>query len=276
MYKKEFDLSNKTALITGAGGLLGFYHAASLLECGCSVVITDILKNSLIQTEKNLNKEYKNCKISSYVMDVTDPDSINNISNLLVSNKQEVDILINNAALDPKVKICLEDNNPTKFENFSKAQWNKEIEVGLTGAFLCSQVFGAKMAQNKKGVILNIASDLSVIAPDQRIYKKKDDFDNNQFFKPVTYSAIKTGLIGLTKYIATYWAKDGIRCNAISPGGVFNYQDEEFIKNVIKLIPLGRMANKDEYKSAVKFMCSDASSYMTGFNMVIDGGRHIW
>ncbi len=276
MTKKEFDLTNNTALITGAGGLLGYYHAAALIECGCSVILTDISDNSLKETAENLKKEYKTCNIFSYKMDVTNPDSIKSISELLVLNKKKVDILINNAALDPKVKINLNDSNPTKFENLSKAQWNKELEVGLTGAFLCSQIFGLKMAQNKKGVILNIASDLSVIAPDQRIYKKKEELENNQFFKPVTYSAIKTGLIGLTKYIATYWSKDGIRCNAISPGGVFNHQDEEFVENVTKLIPLGRMANKDEYKSAVKFMCSDASSYMTGFNMVIDGGRHIW
>ena len=276
MFNKEFDLTKDTALITGAGGLLGYYHAASLIECGASIILTDISEKSLDETEAKLRKEYINCKIASYKMDVTNPDSIKSISELIISNKQQVDILINNAALDPKVKINLNDSNPTKFENLSKTQWNKELEVGLTGAFLCSQIFGAKMAQNKKGVILNIASDLSVIAPDQRIYKKKEELENNQFFKPVTYSAIKTGLIGLTKYIATYWSKDGIRCNAISPGGVFNHQDAEFVENVTKLIPLGRMANKDEYKSAVKFMCSDASSYMTGFNMVIDGGRHIW
>ncbi len=159
---------------------------------------------------------------------------------------------------------------------FQKKQWDKELEVGLTGAFLCSQVFGQEMAKLKKGVILNVASDLSVIAPDQRIYKKNNNSPLEQFYKPATYSAIKTGLVGLTKYIATYWSEEGIRCNAISPGGVFNNQDREFISKVEQLIPMGRMARKEEYRSAIQFLCSDASSYMTGFNMVIDGGRHIW
>ncbi len=276
MINQKFDLTNKNALITGAAGLLGYQHVTALLECGCSVVITDISIDPLRKTEIDLRKKFKNSNINSYKMDVTKYDSIKKVSSELISNGQNIDILINNAALDPKVQVNLDFNNLTKFENISKNQWDKEIEVGLTGAFLCSQVFGFEMAKRKKGVILNVASDLSVIAPDHRIYKKNNDLEGNQFFKPVTYSAIKTGLIGLTKYIATYWAKEGIRCNAISPGGVFNNQDEMFVSKVSSLIPLGRMAEKDEYKSAIQFLCSEASSYMTGFNMVIDGGRHIW
>lgn len=277
MIDQSFDLSESTALITGAAGLLGVQHAAALIESGCSVVLTDLSESSLKETEIKLRTKYTKCNLISHKMNVTELASIKSVSENLISNNINVDILINNAALNPKVNKDLNTNNPTKFENLSKIQWEKEIEVGLTGAFLCSQIFGLEMTKFKKGVILNVASDLSVIAPDQRIYKKNNNNNSDdQFYKPVTYSAIKTGLIGLTKYVATYWAKEGIRCNAISPGGVFDNQDEEFLSKIKNLIPVGRMARKDEYKSAIKFLCSDASSYMTGFNMVVDGGRHIW
>jgi NAD(P)-dependent dehydrogenase (short-subunit alcohol dehydrogenase family) len=156
-------------------------------------------------------------------------------------------------------------------------QWNLEILVGLTGAFLASQIFGTLMAErNSGGVILNIASDLSVISPDQRLYQKEELTADLQPVKPVTYSVIKTGLIGLTRYLSTYWANKNIRCNALSPGGIFNNQDEAFVKKIENLIPLKRMAKKDEYRGAIQFLCSDASSYMTGQNLIIDGGRSVW
>jgi len=142
---------------------------------------------------------------------------------------------------------------------------------------LSSQVFGAEMAKDGKGgVILNIASDLSVISPDQRLYKRTGMLENMQPVKPVTYSVIKAGLAGLTRYLATYWAEQGVRANALSPGGVFNGQGVEFVQRLSALIPLGRMAKRDEYRSAVQFLCSDASSYLNGQNVVMDGGRSVW
>ena len=183
--------------------------------------------------------------------------------------------MINNAAIDPKVSGNQGIIETSRLENFSLEQWNNQLSVGLTGAFLCSKVFGVAMAKKGKGVILNIASDLSVIAPDQRLYKKKDVPDNMQAVKPVTYSVIKTGLIGLTRYLAAYWADSGVRCNALSPGGVFNGQDEHFVHKISSLIPMNRMAKVDEYREAVQFLCSDASSYMNGQNIIIDGGRTI-
>ena len=153
----------------------------------------------------------------------------------------------------------------------------KEISVGLTGALICTKEFGSEMAKDGKGgVILNISSDLSVFAPQQKLYKKPDLSDEMQPVKPITYSVIKTGLIGLTRYVATYWNDKKIRCNALSPGGIKNDQGDVFVSEISKLIPLGRMAEKDEYRSAIQFLCSDASSYMTGQNIVIDGGRSIW
>lgn len=275
---KKFDLSEKTALITGAGGLLGPEHASALLEHGAKVVLTDISSASLDRAMEDIKKKFAHTSIvnrlKQLVMDVTDPDSIQTVSNNL---DERIDILINNAAIDPKqtqesLKLQL-----SRLENFSLEQWNLELNVGLTGAFLCCKEFGRKMASDGRGgVILNIASDLSVIAPNQELYKKANLHEDFQPVKPITYSAIKTGLIGLTRYIATYWNEKNIRCNALSPGGVEHHQDQQFINNISELIPLGRMARIDEYHAAIQFLCSDASSYMNGQNIVIDGGRSIW
>ena len=190
---------------------------------------------------------------------------------------RKVDILINNAANDPKVDTRQRTSvHWSRLERFSLDLWNQDIAVGLTGAFLCSQVFGAEMARRGKGVIINIASDLGLIAPDQRIYRQPGLHDDQQPVKPITYSVVKHGLIGLTRYLATYWAEHGVRVNALCPGGVSAGQDDAFVTRLTHLIPLGRMADKDEYKAAIVFLASDASSYMTGANLVIDGGRTVW
>ncbi len=273
----KFDLNKKTALITGSAGLLGLKHVEALLEINSSVILTDINRDSLESSVSDLKTRYPEKKIYSYLMDITNSNSIKSVLKNLLENQIRVDILINNAAIDPKVGKDSNLLNSSRLENFSLDEWNRQINVGLTGAFLCTKVFGSQMAKDKKGgVIVNIASDLSVIAPDQRLYYDRNLNDFEQSVKPVTYSVIKSGIIGLTKYISTYWADKGIRCNALSPGGIFNYQKEEFLKRVSKLIPLGRMANVDEYKSAIQFLCSDASSYMNGHNLILDGGRSVW
>ncbi len=188
-----------------------------------------------------------------------------------------MDILVNNAAIDPKVKGEQGVLESSRLEHFPLEQWDLQLAVGLTGAFLCSQVFGSAMARDGKGgVILNIASDLSVFSPDQRLYRRDGLADDKQPVKPVTYSVIKAGLIGLTRYLATYWAECGVRANALSPGGVFTGQSEEFVQRLTALIPLGRMASLDEYRAAVQFLCSDASAYLNGQNIVMDGGRCVW
>ena len=277
MLLEKFNLINRYALITGGAGLLGLQHASALLELNASVIITDISSNALSNVKKQLQVDFDEDKIFLKEMDVSCVDDIHSVANYLEELDIRLDILINNAAIDPKVTKKEGIKETSRLENFSLDQWNNQISAGLTGAFLCSQVFGSKMAaDNKGGVILNIASDLSVISPDQRLYKKEGLGADEQPVKPVTYSVIKSGLVGLTRYLATYWSDQNIRSNALSPGGVFNEQDDKFVKQLSSLIPLGRMANKDEYRSAVQFLCSDASSYLNGQNVIMDGGRSIW
>lgn len=273
---EKFDLTGKTALITGAAGLLGMEHAAALLESGATVVLTDMSATALDAAAQRLSERHDRARILTTVMDVTDPAAIGAVAELLSERGLRVDILVNNAAIDPKVKGDQGIVETSRLEHFPLDQWNLQVAVGLTGAFLCSQVFGSAMARDGKGgVILNIASDLSVFAPDQRLYRKDGLADELQPVKPVTYSVIKAGLIGLTRYLATYWADKGVRCNALSPGGVYNGQGDEFVQRLTSLIPLGRMAGKDEYHAAVQFLCSDASAYMNGQNIVMDGGRSV-
>jgi NAD(P)-dependent dehydrogenase (short-subunit alcohol dehydrogenase family) len=272
---QRFSLEGRVAIITGAAGLLGPEHAAALLESGATVALTDVREVALEEIAAQLSVEYGTARVFTLRMDVSDPGSVCTASQELLARWSRVDILVNNAAIDPKVKAGTVVET-SRFENFPLEQWHLQIRVGLTGAFLCSRTFGSWMAKNGGGVILNIASDLSVIAPDQRIYRRDDLPYDQQPVKPVTYSVIKTGLIGLTKYLATYWANKGVRVNALSPGGVYVNQSDEFVSKLTTLIPIGRMARRDEYRAAVQFLCSDASSYLTGQNIVMDGGRSVW
>lgn len=274
---KKFEIYGKYSLITGAGGLLGVEHSLALLEVGSNLVITDINLERLNGLKKYLNSKFPQRNIVVYEMDVTNEDSIVTVQKSLEKENIKVNILVNNAAINPKAEKDSNINSSSRLENFSRNAWDIEISVGLTGAFLCSKVFGAKMASSGDGgCIINIASDLSIIAPDQRLYKLKGVEEGKQPVKPITYSVIKSGLIGLTKYLATYWAESKVRCNALSPGGIYTSQPEEFVQKIRELIPIKRMAKSDEYRSAIQFLCSEASSYMNGHNLVMDGGRSVW
>src|SRR3989344_642419 len=273
---ENFDLNGKVAVIRGGAGLLGTEHAIALAQAGAEVVITDIQWDAAREVADQLASKHGLNKCQGLGMDVTDADSIHRVQDELLSRYKGIHILVNNAAVDPKVKEGDGLLESSRFENFPLEQWHYQLDVGLTGAFLCSQKFGGWMASHGGGVILNIASDLSVFAPDQRIYRKEGLPESRQPVKPVTYSVIKTGLIGLTRYLATYWADKNVRVNALSPGGVYVNQPEEFVRKLTHLIPMGRMARREEYRGAVQFLCSDASSYMTGQNIVIDGGRSAW
>jgi NAD(P)-dependent dehydrogenase (short-subunit alcohol dehydrogenase family) len=269
-----FDLSGRVAVVTGGAGLLGYHHGAILAAAGAHVVLLDLEVAQPAMRAKQLSDAH-GVECIGLVVDITDEWSIIAAKDAVVAKFGRVDVLINNAANNPKV----EDQRPgqpwSRLENFPIETWNGDIAVGLTGAFLCSRVFGQEMVKRGKGVILNIASDLAVIAPDQRLYRKDGVVENEQPVKPVTYSVVKTALLGLTRYLSTYWVANGVRVNAISPGGVANGQPEEFTTKLHALIPMGRMAEKDEYQGAVLFLCSDASSYMTGQNLVVDGGRSV-
>jgi len=270
----KFKIKDKVCLITGGGGLLGFKHAEAVLDGGGIPVLLDINKEALKFSSEKLETSYKK-QILSYVCDITKKEDLEKVRVKIIESLGKIDILINNAANNPKVENSI-GTNWSRFENFPENIWDDDLAVGIKGAFLCSQVFGSEIAKNKNGVILNISSDLGIIAPDQRIYKKSGVSDELQNVKPVTYSVVKHALIGLTKYLATYWCESGVRVNAVCPGGVFNNQDEEFYAKLTNLIPLGRMANSDEYKGAILFLISEASSYMTGSVLIIDGGRTCW
>jgi NAD(P)-dependent dehydrogenase (short-subunit alcohol dehydrogenase family) len=269
-----FSLDGRVVVITGGGGLLGVQHGLAVARAGGTPLLMDLDAAAAQRGAERITKE-TGVAAHAVAADVTDPASVGRACDEVVKRCGRVDSLVNNAAHNPKVEGSgLGDSS--RFETFSRARWDAEIAVGLTGAFLCAQAFGAEMAKAGRGTIVNVASDLGVIAPDQRLYRVDGVADDKQPVKPVTYSVVKTGLIGLTRYLATYWADRGVRSNAISPGGVYAGQPEEFVKRLSNLIPLGRMAREDEYGAAIVFLCSDASSYMTGQNLIIDGGRSTW
>jgi NAD(P)-dependent dehydrogenase (short-subunit alcohol dehydrogenase family) len=268
-----FRLDGKIALITGAGGLLGPKHAEAIIEFGGKVILTDHHLNRVEEKAYQLNEMYGAGSATAYHMDVTDPRSVRAV----VDHCDRIDILINNAAKDPKVKKSGSLTPESRFETMTSEYWQEGIDAALNGTFYCSQAVANKMIRdNVKGVILNISSDLGVIAPDQRIYRKPGTPDHLQNVKPVTYSAAKWAIVGMTKYLGVYFAQKGIRVNCLSPTGVYNDHPEEFVAKLSNIIPMGRMADIDEYKGAIVFLCSDASSYMTGENMVIDGGKTVW
>ena len=271
--KNPFDLSGKVALITGAGGLLGPKHAEAIVEFGGSVILTDHHEERAIAKANMINEKYGRQCASSYYMDVTNKESIEKV----VNEVPRIDILINNAAKDPKVKKEAGLTPDSRFETMTSEYWFEGINAALNGTFFCSQAAANKMLkQQGGGVILNISSDLGVIAPDQRLYRKDGLAEELQNVKPVTYSAAKWAIVGMTKYLAVYFAKKNIRVNCLSPTGVYNDHPEDFVKKLSNIIPMGRMADIDEYKGAIVFLCSDASTYMTGENLVIDGGKSVW
>ena len=259
MNTKFLDLKNKNVIISGGSGFLGEQISETFINQGSNVFILDLIKplsnHKAYYLKTDITKEFHLKKILSYFK----------------KKKIKIDILINSAAKDyvPTSKNKQTNKNNLKLENFSEKIWTSDINIGLKGSFLTTKIFGSYMAKFKNGIILNISSDLGIIAPNQEIYKGLD------FIKPITYSVVKHGIIGLTKYTASYWAKKNIRCNAIAPGGIFNNQDKKFINRINKIIPICRMAKKNEYNDLILFLCSKSSSYITGSVIVSDGGRTI-
>lgn len=271
-----FDLKNKIVIITGAAGLLGKQYVEAVIQYNGIPILLDINKKELLLFLKEIKKKYPKTKATSYVVDITKEEEIRNCCKIVVKNFGKIDGLINNAANNPKV----ESNSKQLFsrlENFPLEIWNKDIEVGLTGTLLCIKHFGTEISKNPNGgSIINISSDLGLIAPDQSLYRIIGRDYNEQPVKPITYSVVKTAIVGLTRYIATYWPEKNVRCNAICPGGVENNQNEHFKSELIKRIPLGRMANKNDFQGLLIYLLSDSSSYITGSIIAADGGRSAW
>lgn len=270
-----FNLKNKVIVVTGGLGLLGQKHIEIIAENNGIPVILDLEPKKVEMFSQKIQDQY-NVSALGLDVDITNENKIINSCVKIMEKYGQIDALINNAANNPKI----EENKNTNFsrlENFPIEIWNKDIAVGLTGAWLCSKHYGSEISKNKNGgSIINISSDLGLIAPDQRIYVNDNENKNNSFVKPVTYSVVKSGLIGLTRYLSTYWVENGVRCNALCPGGVENGQSEEFLKKVTSRIPMNRLAKPNEYQGTLLWMLSDASSYLNGAVISVDGGRTAW
>ncbi|RZK98617.1 MAG: SDR family oxidoreductase, partial [Pedobacter sp.] len=236
-------------------------------------VLIDINEDAVTQFAQELANDY-GVASSGFAVDITIETEIEDNCAILVGKYGHIDGLINNAANNPKMEDST-GRNFSRLENFPVPVWDADLAVGLKGAFLCAKYYGYAISK-QGGSIINISSDLGLISPDQRLYRKDGLSESQQPVKPVTYSVVKSGLIGLTKYLSTYWAKDNVRCNAICPGGVETEQDPEFIKDLCERIPMGRMANKSEYQGTILYLLSNASSYMTGAVISVDGGRTAW
>jgi NAD(P)-dependent dehydrogenase (short-subunit alcohol dehydrogenase family) len=262
---KLFSVQNEVVVITGVSGQLGSSYAQSFLERGAKVVGLDVGSSNRNQ---GLDKQYPD-QFLFLKADVTNKNSLINGLNASSAQFGPPTVLINNAALDSPPSSPPEENGP--FETYPETSWDKVIEVNLKGVYLCCQVFGGAMANAGKGSIVNIASIYGVVAPDQSLYDYRRE-RGEVFFKPVAYSASKSGILNLTRYLAVYWAKSNVRVNSLTIAGVYNNQEKEFLDSYCARMPLGRMANFDEYNGVVLFMTSEASRYMTGSNLVVDGG----
>ena len=274
--KKEslFDLSGKAIVVTGACGLLGRNHCRAIAEAGGNPIVLDLNERDVLSFASELSEEFS-VRSSGYSVDITVEQEIHENALSVRSEFGEIDGLVNNAANNPKMENRSEKNFE-RLENFPLDSWEQDIAVGLTGAFLCSKHYGQMIERNPRGgVIINISSDLALIAPDQRLYRENGLSSDQQPVKPITYSVIKSGLLGLTRYLATYWPEK-VRCNAICPGGVEASQPKEFLDKVSQTIPLGRLAQPNEYKGSLVYLLSEASSYLNGSIISVDGGRTCW
>ncbi len=264
-----FSLKGKTAIVTGALGLIGQQHCRALNEAGACVVVADINEHECSEFAKN-HLEYS----IGLHLDVTKKETINRLLKDVLLHYRKIDILVNNAAINDMFENPKAATEESKFENYPLNLWQKSLDVNLTGVFLCSQVIGSQMVSRKKGSIINIGSTYGVSAPDQQLYQDSDG--GQSFYKPPAYPVTKAGVIMLSKYLAAYWGKSGIRVNTLTPGGVKNGQSDYFIDKYSMKTPLGRMAESTDYKGALVFLASDASAYMTGANLVVDGGWTCW
>jgi len=272
--QEKFDLAGRTAIVTGGVGLLGIEFCRTLAEAGAAVAVVDLNASAAQAVADTLTKS--GYQAQAFTTNITEPDSVNALVENVMSAFGRIDILVNSAALDPKFDpdAMKKGITPGAFEDYPLADWKAALNVNLTGMFLITQACVKPMlAQGKKGSIINICSTYGLNGPDQRIYIKDGE---RVAFKPVYYTVTKAGVMGFTKYLAAYYAGTDIRVNALTPGGVFNNHEEYFVKNYSAKTIIGRMAKKDEMNGALLFLASDASAYMTGNNVVVDGGWTAW
>ncbi len=268
-----FSLQGRIALVTGATGLLGRHHCSALAEAGASIVVTDIQESDCASFAEELSSLYSVPALGC-AANITKSGDVGRLKDTALEKFGRVDILVNNAAINDMFENPAAAAEQSQFEHYPLALWQKSLDVNVTGTFLCSQAIGAVMARNGRGSIINIASTYGIVAPDQSLYRKPDG--TQEFYKSVAYPVTKGAIISLTRFLAAYWGKDGVRANTLSPGGVENSQDRYFVENYSRRTPLGRMADPADYKGALVFLASDASAYMTGANLVVDGGWTAW
>ncbi len=267
--ESPFSLKDKVAVVTGGLGLLGKQHCDALSEFGAHVVVCDLNEDQCRAFAKTLSTESIGIGI-----DVTDPETIKTLVKRVLSEYGRIDILINNAAVNDAFESPALSLQTSRLEHYPLSMWQKIMEVNVTGVFLCSQIIGTQMMKQGKGSIINIASTYGMVGPDQSIYRSPEG--QQTFFKSPAYAASKGAILALTRFLATTWGATGVRVNALTPGGVENHQEGFFIQNYSLKTPLGRMARVDDFKGAIIFLASDASDYMTGANLVIDGGWTAW
>ncbi|MEJ5262075.1 MAG: SDR family oxidoreductase [Ignavibacterium sp.] len=267
--KKLFDLKDKVAIVTGALGLIGKHHCYALAEAGANIVVADLDESACQKFAKSLPTDSIGVGVN-----IIDKNSVVRLRDITLNKFGGIDILVNNAAINDMFENPQAATELSMFENYPLEMWQKSLDVNVTGTFLCSQIIGKVMAESGKGSIINIASTYGMVGTDQSIYKKPDG--TQTFYKSPAYPATKGAIINFTRFLAAYWGNKGVRVNTLSPGGVENNQDEYFIKNYSAKTMLGRMAAPTDYKGAIVFLASDASSYMTGANLVVDGGWTAW
>ena len=260
-----FSLAGKTAIVTGATGLIGQKHSEALAAAGANVVVADVLELQAKGLANQLGEKHIGLKL-----DVTNPNSLEKAKATILEKYGSIDVLVNNAAINDMFENPLMAKELSAFENYPLESFRKSLEVNVLGVFLCSQIFGSVMAEAGAGSIINIASTYGMVGPDQQIYR--DENGEQSFFKSPSYPTTKGAVLNFTRFLAAYWGHKGVRVNTLSPGGVENGQNEFFIKNYTTKTPLGRMAQPNDYQGALVFLASDASAYMTGANLVVDGG----
>lgn len=263
-----FSLEGKVCVVTGSLGLIGREHCRALAGAGARVVVTDVDEKACEGFARELGGAL------GVGADITQPDSVKALARRVEEKLGVLDVLVNNAAINDKFESPQAAAEQSKFENYPLGLWQSALDVNVTGMFLCCQVLGARMAKERRGSIVNVASTYGIVAPDQSLYKKPDG--SQSFYKSAAYPATKGAVLSFTRFLAAYWGSAGVRVNALSPGGVQAGQDDWFVENYARRTPLGRMAKAGDYRGALVFLASEASAYMTGANLVVDGGWTAW